>query len=73
MRDRCPLQLEPCQRGCGELVAVCSREKHEAEECSERLVKCECGAEHPFSKTEDHRYLCTTLGVFQACQSLAHI
>ncbi|CAM9420486.1 unnamed protein product [Ectocarpus fasciculatus] len=55
LRDSCPLQLEPCRRGCGEQVAVCSREQHEAAECSERLVKCECGMEHPFSKTEDHR------------------
>lgn len=55
MRDSCPLQLEPCRKGCGMQVAVCSREEHEAEECSERLVTCECGVEHPFSKTEDHR------------------
>ncbi|CAN0100611.1 unnamed protein product, partial [Ectocarpus sp. 13 AM-2016] len=61
LRDSCPLQLEPCRRGCGEQVAVCSREQHEEAECSERLVKCECGMEHPFSKTEDHRYIrCST-------------
>lgn len=55
MRDSCPLQLEPCRKGCGKEVAVCSKEEHEEQECSERLVTCECGVEHTFSKTEDHR------------------
>ncbi|CAN0371308.1 unnamed protein product, partial [Ectocarpus sp. 8 AP-2014] len=68
LRDSCPLQLEPCRRGCGEQVAVCSREQHEAAECSERLVKCECGMEHPFSKTEDHRYIGSTVEQPAVCE-----
>lgn len=54
-RDTCPLQVGPCVKGCGAAVAVCSRERHEKSECAQRLVKCECGTEHAFSKTEDHR------------------
>ncbi|CAN0323977.1 unnamed protein product, partial [Hapterophycus canaliculatus] len=55
VRDSCPLQLGPCRRGCGKQVATCSRDEHEARECSERLVTCDCGMEHAFSETEDHR------------------
>lgn len=36
---------------------MCSREQHEETVCSERVVTCECGAEHAISKTEDHRYV----------------
>lgn len=56
VRDSCPLQLELCRKGCGKQVAVCSKEEHEAHDCSERMVTCECGMEHAFSSKEDHRY-----------------
>lgn len=51
----CPLHVEECRMGCGEQVAASAREVHEASDCAERMVQCECGTEHTFSKTEDHR------------------
>lgn len=55
LTNQCPLHREPCRKGCGEEVAASSRETHEGSECVERIVRCECGTDHRYSRTEDHR------------------
>lgn len=55
VRTSCPLSMAPCRANCGMHVAAIAQQDHEERDCPERMVTCQCGAKHAFSKTEEHK------------------